>query len=239
MNRRAFNLMKASGSGLTVAVLLTGSGCVGAAPEDLTAIAAVLNRTEGPLTVTLTDPPATDVLEADEAIFYEVRQSITAREFVFESGEATAQGSLWIVAAGELPGFATGLATVSLDDDEELLVVDASVDRFAPLARATGSLPAGSSVFLFVNDSPNTVGIEGPGGATTRQPSEHTAIILEEATTLAITIVMDDTDLPDLVHVVEAPPSEDGETAAFLAFITSGADGTTVETQRARFRHLE
>ncbi len=75
------------------------AGHPGVDPEDLTAIAAVLNKTAGQLTVTVIDPPATDVLEPGQAIFYEVSQSMEAREFEFQGGESVATGSLLLLRA--------------------------------------------------------------------------------------------------------------------------------------------
>ena len=158
MNARLFRRAHASALILTTVssfMLLTGVGCdppghgvTGPKPEDLTAIAAVLNKTAGPLTVIVSDPPATDVLDPDEAIFYEVSQSMEAREFEFQSGESVATGSLRLLIAGENAGFATGLLTVSFSDENETLAVERSIERASVFSLHRKAIAPASSVFL-------------------------------------------------------------------------------------------
>jgi len=221
-----------------------GHGAQGPAPEDLTAIAAVLNKTSGPLTVTVTDPPATDVLEPDEVIFYEVSQSTEAREFEFQSEDSSASGSLRLLTGGELPGFATGLLRVSPGEDGETLTVDSDIEFHSVFALHRDSLAPGSSVFLIVNSTPGNIGIglANTGNGALLYPNDHTAFHLTAGETLVVTLEtfdQGDTDGSLFLHAFEAPASEDGEIAAFLAFINLEANELVVETQPARFRHLE
>lgn len=251
MNARSFRLAHASVMTLpTVSsfMLLIAVGCnppghgvSGPKPEDLTAIAAVLNKTGGPLTVIVSDPPATDVLEPDEAIFYEVSQSMVAREFEFQSGESVATESLRLLIAGENPGFATGLLTVSFSDDNETLAVERSIERASVFALHRKAIAPASSVFLMVNANPFKILVVAPtGSGVARDQNRHTAMILDEGGTLEVNISpADPGDALELTHVLEAPPSESGQVSAFIAFVTLHETELAVETQNAAFRRLE
>jgi hypothetical protein len=253
MNARGFNRMHAAA--LTLAtlssfLLLTTLGCElchgpkgpnGPDPEDLTAIAAVLNKTAGPLTVTMSDPPATDVLEPDEAIFYEVSQSTEVREFAFQSGESVATGSLRLLTGGDDPGFATGLLTVSPGEDDGTLAVDSSIDPSSSFALSRPALAPASSVFLIVNAATFSIAVEIPSGAgALLAPNRHASIVLDEGATLAVTIESGSgADAQELAHAFEAPENANGQVSAFIAFVTFQGNELAVETQNAGFRRLE
>jgi len=250
MNARALNRTHASALTLATVVsfsLLTGVACIpghgvnGPDPEDLTAIAAVLNKTAGPLTVVVSDPPATDILEPDGAIFYEVSQSMEPREFEFQSGDSVGSGSLRLLTGGEQPGFATGVLTVTAAP-EQTLVVDDDLRLFPPFSVHREALPAGSSVFLVVNDTGITivVGLPGTNTGALLDPNEHTAVALDAGATLAVNITaVDQQATPELPYVFEDPAGEGEGIAAFLVFITLEQDELGVDTQSVGFRRLD
>jgi len=250
MNARALNRTHVSALTLAIVasvVLLTAVACIppghganGPDPEDLTAIAAVLNKTAGALTVTVSDPLATDVLDPGEAIFYEVRQGTEAREFEFVGGEGSANGSLRLLTGRETPGFATGVLMVGPGQDNETLSVDSCIESISPFALHREALAPGSSIFLIVNDTPNNIGVETPGAGAMLRPTEHTAVVVAEGATLAVTIESwSGADAQELPHAFEAPGNANGQVSAFIALVTFQGNELDVETQSAGFRRLE
>ncbi len=194
----------------------------------------------------MTDPPATDLLEPDEAIFYEVAQSREPREFEFRSGDSVGGGSLRLVTGGELPGFATGLLMVSPGDDSERLAVNSYIEQISPFAIHREALAPASSVFLIVNATPFSMGVETPGAGKVIVPNAHTAIVLDESETLAVNIrptvntpPVAPVDVRELSHAFAAPASENGELFVFIASVTLQGTELAVETQSAGFRRLK
>ncbi len=219
----------------------------GVDPEDLTSIAAVVNKTAGPLTVTVIDPPATDVLQPDEAIFYEVSQSREAREFEFHGGESVGSGSLLLLTGGDLPGFATGVLMVSPGDNDGTLAVSSNREQLSPFAHETDAVAPGSSVYLMVNATAFTIGVGiSSGSGRLIFPNAHTSIVIEEGATRVVDIDLTvntppvgPANVPELTHVLTAPTSEVGRISAFITFVTLQENELAVETRNAGFRRLE
>ena len=250
MYTRKLTPMEALGAGLLITLALICHGCdfcalcshgaQGPEPEELVAIAAVLNQTTEPLTVSLARPAATDVLQVGEAVFYSLRQSTTFRAFEFSSGELVAASSLLLVSGGEMPSFQTGLLTVRQADTLDALTVGSHVDGPALHGLARGTLGAGSSVFLLVNATDDRVAANKAGAGRIIYPDEHTAVALDGGEALAVVIeAVDVTGTPELLHVFRAPTSEDGEVSAFITFIYLQGDELVVETQAVQFQRLE
>ena len=97
----------------------------------------------------------TEVLQAEEAIFFEVRQSPEPFRFDFVQGNMTANGELLV--AGEFLLFPSGLLTAGLDENSNELTVDLSSNLVSfggsRLGSLLGSLDPTKAVFLVVNDS--------------------------------------------------------------------------------------
>lgn len=242
--------IRAVGTGLVITLAVVCHGCdfcalcshgaQGPEPEELVTIAAVLNQTTEPLTVSLAHPATTDVLQVGEAVFYSLRQSTSFREFEFSSGELVAASSLLLVSGGEMPSFQTGLLTVRQADTSEALTVSSYVAGPALYGLARGTLGAGSSVFLLVNATDDRVTVNKAGAGGIIYPDEHTAVALDGGEALAVVIeAVDVTGTPELLHVFQAPTTEDGEVSAFITFIHLQGDELVVETQAVQFQCLE
>lgn len=255
MNARAFSRTLASALTLATVsslVLLTAVGCIfpgleviGPDPEDLIAIAAVLNKTDGQLTVTVSDPPAADVLEPDEAVFYEVSQSMEAREFVFLSGiEVVATESLLLFTGGEDPGFATGVLTVGPGEDNETLTVDSDIELSSVFTFDRPALTPANTVYLIVNATPFTILLGNfTEAGTLIAPNAHSKLVLIDGEVFTAFIQVrgtaNEADAPELTHTFGAPASVTGQASAFIAFVALQGDELAVETRSAAFRRLE
>ncbi len=255
MNAHAFSRTHASALTLATVpsfVLLTAVGCIfpgleviGPDPEDLTAIAAVLNKTDGQLTVTVSDSRAADVLEPDEAIFYEVSQSMEPLEFVFLRGiEVLPTESLLLFTGGEDPGFASGVLTVSPGEDNETLTVDSDIELSSIFTFDRTALTPADTVYLIINATPFTILL---GNFTEAgiliAPNAHSKLVLMGRGIFMAYIqvrgIEYPADAPELTHTFGAPASVTGQASAFIAFVTLQGDELAVETQSAGFRRLK
>ena len=255
MNAHALSRTHASASTLATVssfVLLKAVGCIspdleviGSDPEDLTAIAAVLNKTDGQLTVTVSDSRAADVLEPDEAIVYEVSQSMEPLEFVFLRGiEVMPTESLLLFTGGEDPGFATGVLTVSPGEDNETLTVDADIELSSVFTPDRPVLTPADTVYLIINATPFTILLGNfTEAGTLIAPNAHSKLILMEGDIFISYIQVrgaeNPADAPELTHTFGTPASLTGQASAFIAFVTLQGDELAVETQSAGFRRLD
>ncbi len=254
MNGRAIVRTHALTLPLTIlcsSLLAPGVGCTIHAPgveesesESLTAIAAVWNRTDGQLTVLMSDRIVANVLEPDEAILYEVSQRMLAQQFMFMIGlEFVASGSLLLSSNGEDPGFATGLLTVSPGWTDQTLAVESDIELSSILVPSRPVVSPASTVYLIVNATPFTILLGNfTEAGVLIAPNGHSKLALGEhglqINYLQIRDPENPTDPPELIHHFGASTSIAGEVSAFIAIVTLQENELVVQTQSAAFRSL-
>ncbi len=253
MRIRATFVPKVAGCvlGFGLLLLVMGSKCAPAQdgppidPGELAGVAAVYNNTDAELTVIAhgKTEEVTDVLQAEEAIFFEVRQSPEPFRFDFVQGSMTAHGEL-LVADGGFLLFPSGLLTAGLDENSNELTVEGSsnLESFggSRLGSLLGSLDPTKAVFLVVNDSNVRIGLTGEGGGgALRDPGETLSVLIDQGETLTVEI-RDFSEQGEfqLSHTFAPPMSPIGDVSAFLTHVRVGAEGIEVETREAKFGRL-
>ena len=249
---RSTYLTKVAGCvlGFGLLLLVMGSKCAPAQdgppidPGELAGVAAVYNNTDAELTVIAhgKTEDVTEVLQAEEAIFFEVRQSLEPFRFDFVQGSMTAHGELLV--AGEFLLFPSGLLTAGLDENSNELTVDLSSNLVSfggsRLGSLLGSLDPTKAVFLVVNDSSVRIGLTGEGGGgALRDPGETLSVLIDQGETLTVEI-RDFSEQGEfqLSHTFAPPMSPIGDVSAFLTHVRVGAEGIEVETREAKFGRL-
>lgn len=254
MRIRATFVPKVAGCvlGFGLLLLVMGSTCAPAQdgppidPGELAGVAAVYNHTDAELTVIAhgKTEDVTEVLQAEEAIFFEVRQSLEPFRFDFVQGSMTAHGEL-LVAGGGFLSFPSGLLTAGLDENSNELTVEGSsnLESFggSRLGSLLGSLDPTKAVFLVVNDSSVRIGLTGEGGGgALRDPGQTLSVLIDQGETLTVEI-RDFSEQGEfqLSHTFAPPISPIGDVSAFLTHIRVGAEGIEVQTREAKFRRLQ
>ncbi|MCH8881798.1 MAG: hypothetical protein IID34_18170 [Planctomycetes bacterium] len=247
MRIRATFVTKVAGSIMAIGLspFLMGGGC-GPNPEDLAGIAAVYNATDDQLTVVAhgKTEDVTVVLEAGEAVFFEVRQNVESYRFDFMQGSLSGLGGLTLATGGELPDFATGLLTVSRVESAEELTVDRTSNTFSfggsGLGSFLGSLVPSKAVFFLVNDGAATLGLGGPGGGLLMRPGDSASVLIDQGETITLEIrdFSEEGEL-EISHTFAPPMSPVGDVSAFLTLVRVGAEGIEVQTREAKFGRLQ
>ena len=247
MRIRATFVTTVAGSVVAIGLspFLMGGGC-GPNPEDLAGIAAVYNATDDQLTVLAhgKTEDVTEVLEAGEAVFFEVRQSAESYRFDFVQGDLSGMSGLTLVTGGELPDFATGLLTVSRVESAEELTVDPTSNTFSfggsGLGSFIGSLVPSKAVFLLVNDGDATLGLRDPGGGTLMPPGDSVSVLIDQGETMTLEIrEFSEAGELEISHTFAPPISPIGDVSAFLTLVRVGAEGIELQTCEAKFRRMQ
>ncbi len=252
MRMRSTYLTKVAGCVLGFGLLLfvMGSTCAPAQdgppidPGELAGVAAVYNNTDAELTVIAhgKTEDVTEVLQVEEAIFFEVRQSPEPFRFDFVQGSMTAHGELLV--AGEFLSFPSGLLTVGLDENSNELTVEGSsnLESFggSRLGSLLGSLDPTKAFFLLVNDGDATLDLSGPGAGLLMRPGDSASVLMDQGETMTLEI-RDFSEQGEfqLSHTFAPPLSPIGDISAFLTLVRVGADGIEVETREAQFGRLQ